>query len=148
MHRKQFIKHCGFACAGATIGMLLLDGCASSKTVTGKIVDTDLVISTEKFLSKKSAQPTYRKYIIATHDQLRYPIYVYRFSGNEYFATLMQCTHQGAELQAFGDRLQCPAHNSEFNYKGEVLNGPANESLRSFPVVIQNNLLKISLKHV
>lgn len=148
MHRKQFIKHCGFVCAGATIGMSLLNGCASSKTVTGKIVDSDLIISTENFLAEKSAQSTYRKYIVVAHDQLRYPIYVYRFSDNEYYAVLMQCTHQGAELQAFGDRLQCPAHDSEFNFKGEVLNGPANESLRSFPIVIDNNLLKISLKHV
>ncbi len=58
----------------------------------------------------------------------------------------MKCTHQGTELQVFGDKLQCPAHGSAFNYRGKVENGPANTSLRTFPVTIHNNELKISLK--
>ena len=48
----------------------------------------------------------------------------------------MQCTHQGAELQASGDMLQCPAHGSEFNNKGTVTNGPADTDLRTFPVTV------------
>jgi Rieske Fe-S protein len=60
----------------------------------------------------------------------------------------MRCTHQGTELQVFGDKLQCPAHGSEFNSKGGVQNGPADTTLRTFPVEIKNNLLHISLKAV
>jgi Rieske Fe-S protein len=59
---------------------------------------------------------------------------------------LMVCTHQGAELQVFGDKLQCPAHGSEFSNRGVLENGPANRDLRKFPIVIENNTLKISLK--
>jgi Rieske Fe-S protein len=57
----------------------------------------------------------------------------------------MQCTHQGAELQAFGDKLQCPAHGSEFSNRGQVESGPATAPLRTFPVSADNNELKISL---
>ena len=57
----------------------------------------------------------------------------------------MQCTHQGAELQVYGDRLQCPAHGSEFNSKGLVTNGPAMSPLKSFLVEVQNQSLKIKL---
>jgi Rieske Fe-S protein len=60
----------------------------------------------------------------------------------------MRCTHQGAELQVFGDKLQCPAHGSEFSSKGAVQNGPADNTLRTFPVTIEKNQLKISLKAV
>ena len=60
----------------------------------------------------------------------------------------MQCTHQGAELQVFGDKLQCPAHGSEFTNKGIVQSGPAETKLRSFPVIIEANQLKISLKAI
>jgi Rieske Fe-S protein len=59
---------------------------------------------------------------------------------------LMTCTHQGAQLQVFGDKLQCPAHGSEFSNRGVMENGPANTDLRKFPIVIENNTLKISLK--
>jgi Rieske Fe-S protein len=60
----------------------------------------------------------------------------------------MRCSHQGAELQVFGDKLQCPAHGSEFDNKGGVQSGPADIKLRTFAVVIENNQLKISLKAV
>ena len=71
---------------------------------------------------------------------------VYRFDDNKYEALLMKCTHQGTELQAFGDKLQCPAHGSEFNKHGKVENGPASASLRTFPVTITDDQLQISLK--
>jgi Rieske Fe-S protein len=46
----------------------------------------------------------------------------------------------------FGDKLQCPAHGSEFNQAGAVTTGPAENSLRTFPVIVEANQLKISLK--
>ena len=58
----------------------------------------------------------------------------------------MRCTHQGTELQVFGDKLQCPAHGSEFNNLGQVGNGPADTALRTFLVTITDRQLKISLK--
>lgn len=148
MDRKKFITQCGFACLGTGLAIVLLDSCALGKSVAGMIVDSDLVVSADSFLARKGERDTYRKYIIVAHDALRYPIYVFRFSEIEYHAVLMQCSHLGAELQAFGDILQCPAHGSEFNNKGQVQNGPANENLRSFPVTIDIKNLKISLKHV
>ncbi|GGE19340.1 MULTISPECIES: Rieske (2Fe-2S) protein [Sphingobacterium] len=147
MDRKQFIKQCGFACLGTGLALVLLEGCATGKSISGKIMGSDLSVPLSSFLSGKGGKEIYRKYIIVEHGQLRYPIYVFRFSESEYSAVLMQCTHQGAELQAFGDILQCPAHGSEFNNKGQVQNGPARESLRSFSVNIVNDQLNISLKH-
>jgi len=88
----------------------------------------------------------YNKYIVVQQEQLKYPICVYRFSQNEYSAVLMRCTHQGAELQVFGDKLECPAHGSTFSNTGQVKNGPADTNLRTFPVIVQNDQLLISLK--
>lgn len=89
---------------------------------------------------------TYRKYIVVSNDILKNPICVYRLSENHYSAVWMKCTHQGAALEVFGDKLQCPAHGSEFNSLGAAENGPAASNLRTFPVRIENNILKISLK--
>ncbi|HAL53830.1 MULTISPECIES: Rieske (2Fe-2S) protein [Sphingobacterium] len=147
MDRKEFIKQCGYACISSSLAILLLEGCASSKIVSGVIVDSDIVVPIAAFLSGKGEE-YYRKYIVVDHTLLKYPICVFRYGENDYSALLMQCTHQGAELQVFGDRLQCPAHGSEFDNKGKVKNGPADTHLRTFPITIFNNQIKISLRNV
>ena len=143
MERKAFLKTCGFACLGVSLGGMLLEGCTSGKMVTAVIEDTDLVVPVSAFINKQNG---YSKYIVVQHEKLKYPVCVYRFSENEYTALLMRCTHQGAELQVFGDRLECPAHGSEFSNKGIVQTGPAETNLRTLPITIKNNQLNISLK--
>jgi Rieske Fe-S protein len=98
------------------------------------------------FIIKKKKETTYKKYIIVQNELLKSPICVYRFNATDYSAMLLVCTHQGAELQVFGDKIQCPAHGSEFSNRGVLESGPANTDLRKFPIVIENNILKISLK--
>ena len=143
MERKEFLKTCGMACLGGTLLGGMLASCHSAKMITGNIADTDLVVPVSSFITKDKS---FRKYIVVHNDLLDFPICLYRFSETEYSALLMKCTHQGAELEVFGDRLVCPAHNSEFTNKGVVQNGPAETDLRKFPVTIQNNQIKISLK--
>lgn len=87
----------------------------------------------------------FRSYVVAQNEKLEYPICVYRFSESDFSAVLMRCTHQGTELQVFGDRLQCPAHGSEFNSTGAVQNGPADKNLRRFILAKENDMLKIDL---
>ena len=143
MERKQFIKTCGLACLGGWVSSSLLEGCSNSKIVTGSISNSDLVVPVGSFLLKENR---YRKYIVVHNDQLSYPVCLYRFNEKEYAALFMRCTHQGTELQVFGDKLQCPAHGSEFSNKGAVQNGPADTNLRSFPVTIQKDQIYISLR--
>ena len=143
MERKDFIQHCGFACLGGAMFFSMLEGCNSTKIVSGKISDSDLVVPVSYFLIKENK---YRKYIVVQNEKLSYPVCVYRFNEQDYSALLMRCTHQGTELQVFGDKLACPAHGSEFSNKGVVRNGPADTNLRTFPVTVQNNQINISLR--
>jgi Rieske Fe-S protein len=143
MQRKEFIKSCGMACLGGALFASMLEGCGSTKMITGTIADSDLVLPVSAFLTKDNK---YRKYVVVQHEQLKYPICLYRFGPDQYSALLMRCTHQGTELQVFGERLQCPAHGSEFTNKGVAKNGPADTNLRNFPVTIKNNQINISLK--
>ena len=143
MERKEFIKACGFACLGG-IGMAsLLESCGSTKIISGTIMGSDLVLPESSFLIKGSE---FRKYVVVEHEMLQYPVCVFRFAAQNYSALLMRCTHQGAELQVFGDKLQCPAHGSEFTDKGLVQNGPADANLRTFPISINNKQISISLR--
>lgn len=144
--RKEFIKKCGYACIGGLFIPSILQSCSSIKLiernrVPAEIVGSDLIVPISSFDQGENK----KLYIIAHHPNLSYPVCVYRFGEGDYTALLMACTHQGAELQVFGEKLECPAHGSEFDSKGLVENGPAEENLRNFPLRIEDGMLKISL---
>lgn len=145
MKRKEFIKTCSAGCLGFSAFGLLSQSCTSSKIITASILDSSLIVPVYAFEIVKNEQKSYRLYVIAQNEKLQYPICIYRLGENNYKALLMRCTHQGTELQVFGNKLQCPAHGSEFGNQGNVTNGPADEDLRTFPIKIANDQLKIAL---
>ena len=146
MHRKEFLKACGYGCLALLGGSALLESCAGTKYLQAPLEGEFLTVPIDAFAYTNKGKQDFRKYIVIHNDQLQYPICVYRFSEAAYAALLMKCTHQGTELQVFGDRLQCPAHGSEFTNTGAVQNGPAGSPLRTFPVHIESNVIKINLK--
>ncbi|MGV3631774.1 MAG: Rieske (2Fe-2S) protein [Bacteroidota bacterium] len=145
MNRNEFLKSCAYACVSGVALASILQSCKTSKMLTVGISGADILVDTKEFEIRKKEQLSYRKYIILQNEQLNFPICVYRLSESEYTALNLQCTHQGAELQVFGDKLVCPAHGSEFNNRGQVESGPAAKSLRTFPVQLKHTQLKISL---
>ncbi len=144
MDRKEFIKTCGFACLGATLIVPLIQGCVATKSVTANIEGENLFVPLSNFI--KDGKPL--NYLVVNNTQLQYPIYLFRFSDTEYTALYMQCTHQGNELTAYGEKLVCSAHGAEFDNKGNVANGPASNPLRTFPTRLDNQNILISLKKV
>jgi Rieske Fe-S protein len=146
MNRKEFVKSCSAGCLGVLIGPILFSGCAGTKYVTAPIEGSDIVVPISSFEIIKDNETRYRRYVVVQNDTLQFPICVYRVSAESYTALWMKCTHQGTELHAFGDRLQCPAHGSEFTKDGQVQNGPAADPLRTFPVVVAGNALKINMR--
>ena len=136
-------------CIGSIGLVTFLQGCSiAKKMLTGKIEGDNMIIPLSDFETRNNKNIYLKKFIVAQNDLLQYPICIYRINDNEYTALWMRCTHQGTELQVFGDRLQCPAHGSEFNNRGSVYNGPADQGLRTFPVSVEKNQLIISLKAV
>ncbi len=129
-------------CLGVLASSMFLPGCSGTRYVTGNIQGSFLSIKEDDFLNEDH---DYLKHVVVQNDALQYPIVVFRLSTDNYKALLMKCTHQGTELQVFGDRLQCPAHGSEFTNTGSVQNGPADTELRSFPVIKELKTLKIDL---
>jgi nitrite reductase/ring-hydroxylating ferredoxin subunit len=143
MRREEFVRTCGLACLGGFFLTSFLEGCSGSRNIAGTIDHSDLVVPVSAF---KRDQGSFLNYIVVQNESLKYPVCVYRRSETEFTALLMRCTHQGAELQVFGDRLECPAHGSRFSNTGAVENGPADTNLRSFPVTVLNDQIHISLK--
>ena len=142
MNRRKFIATGCISCLSGGLMLSMLESCSSTKIINAAIIEADMIVPLKHFAVKES----FKKYLVVQNDQLQYPICVYRFDENTYQALLMKCTHQGAELQVFGDKLQCPAHGSEFNNHGKIESGPASKPLRTLPVTISNDHIKISLK--
>lgn len=134
------------ACLGGLGIAVMGQSCSSVKSLSGTIVGDELVLPASDFEVRNNGQVFFKKYVVVQNDLLKYPICVYRISESEYSALWMRCTHQGAELQVFGEKLQCPAHGSEFDRNGVVQSGPAELNLRTFNVSPVEKQLRISLK--
>lgn len=131
---------------GGAAGSGFLSACSSLAHVSKFIVDGDLQNDGLHVpLSAFKQNNKVLQYVIVHHKDLKYPVCVFSYPENDYEALWMECTHQGAELQVFGNKLECPAHGSEFNHKGEVENGPASENLRKFKTTISGRNLIIQL---
>lgn len=147
MNRRKFIKQTCTACLALTVIPQFLSSCATTKYLSGTLEKDGLSLPIANFkIDNKKGEVLYHKFIIIRNEELQFPICIFRINESEYSALWMECTHQGAELQATGDYLQCTAHGSEFDNKGKVLDGPADKNLRSFPVSIQNQNLFIDLR--
>ena len=107
-----------------------MQSCAPAKYVQVNKENNQLKIARSEFFKETQA----RKYIVVKAAELNFPLVVYRFSDTDYSALLLQCTHQGVELNVNGDILTCAAHNSEFSNKGAVVQGPAEQKLVSYKV--------------
>lgn len=138
MDRRDFLKHGCTACISLSVIGTLVQSCTATQYITGRLGKDGITIKRSDF--RKNS------FLIVRHENLQYPIGVYRLNENEYSALWMKCTHQGATLQASGDVLQCPAHGSEFNNNGGVIQGPASTRLRTFPVTQFDNELFIDLR--
>lgn len=145
MNRRNFTRTC-VSCLAGVFAAPLLSSCKATSYVDGTIEQNGLSVPATAFQYVKKDQPMVRKFIVVRHDNLEFPIYLYRFSDTEYSALHMKCTHQGNELQASGDYLHCSAHGSEFTNRGVVAQGPAEKNLRSFPVTVNGEKLVIDLR--
>lgn len=145
MERREFTKAC-FGCLVGSSMLHVLSGCQSTYYTTGKLESNGIAILKSDFTYLKKDQPMQRDYVIVRNNAMEFPIYVYRFSDDDFSAMLMKCTHQGNELQASGDHLHCSAHGSEFNNRGIVAQGPAKENLRTFKVTSERTRIFIDLR--
>lgn len=145
MKRKHFIQQCGLACAGGGMLMALLQSCATQKSVTAVYVNNKLTIPLAAFYSGSAEEKKWNRTTIVRHEKVDFPIVVYRLKENEYRAYLLRCTHQGSELNVYGDLITCNAHGSEFSNNGQVLQGPAESPLQSYTVTADNQNVYIRI---
>ena len=71
--------------------------------------------------------------------------YLSRLEGGGFLALSHKCTHLGCTVPWIDseERFVCPCHASSFDISGDVLSPPAPRPLDTFPVRIENNLVKV-----
>ena len=146
MERREFVKTCGFACLGGTALVTLLQSCASSNYFAQTVFENNqIAIKKTEFVKTEKNKSVQRKYVLVKSEKYNYPICVYKTIEENYIALLMECTHNGCELQPYGDYLICPCHGSEFTNKGIVQNPPAEANLKTFNIKTDNENIYVQL---
>lgn len=73
--------------------------------------------------------------------------YLARQADGGFIALSLRCTHLGCSISWDENRKRfiCPCHSSAFDITGEVLNPPAARALNYYPVLIENNIVKVDI---
>ncbi len=76
---------------------------------------------------------------------VRGKFYLARVDDGGFLAMSRSCTHLSCTVPWVSgeNRFICPCHSSEFDIRGEVINPPAPRALDLYPIVIENNVLKV-----
>ncbi len=71
--------------------------------------------------------------------------YIVRLDDGGLLALSCKCTHLGCTVPWIEKekKFLCPCHASAFDFTGNVINSPATRSLDIFPVVIENNVVRV-----
>ena len=71
--------------------------------------------------------------------------YLARLSDGGFLALSRKCTHLGCTV-AWGakeEQFICPCHASVYDIRGDVVRSPASRALDYFPVIIENDVVKV-----
>jgi cytochrome b6-f complex iron-sulfur subunit len=71
--------------------------------------------------------------------------YLVRLTDGGLLALSCKCTHLGCTVPWVEKekKFLCPCHASAFDITGKVINSPAARALDTFPVTIENNIVKV-----
>jgi len=144
MDRKDFLKACGYACLSGVAISTMFTSCNTVSNLDVEPQNSTISINEKEFEIVKKGVTSFRKYVLIHTTSLPFPICLKK-NESDYSAMLLKCTHQGAELQVFGERMVCPAHGSEFNLDGQVVEGPALDALQTFSTEVKNGQILITI---
>jgi|TARA_B110000467_G_C17890637_1_gene249683 cytochrome b6-f complex iron-sulfur subunit len=145
MERKDFIRTCCISAVGIPLAASMLQGCSSIHYAKASSKNGILQVRKREFTAGLTSEDKQRKFILLNVDFSEFPICLYRTGKDKYAASLLECTHNGCELNVGGGIYTCPCHGAEFSVEGEVLEGPAEENLRTFEVEVDNENIYIQI---
>lgn len=75
--------------------------------------------------------------------------YLVRLSDGGFLAVSLKCSHLGCSVLWNEDKKEfiCPCHASSFDLVGKVINPPAPRPLDTFPVMIEEGIVKVDINN-
>ncbi|HLS31215.1 MAG TPA: Rieske 2Fe-2S domain-containing protein [Flavobacteriaceae bacterium] len=143
MKRKEFIKKSLAAVVGIPLGITFLNSCESIYYAEVTRENSTIILAKSEFINEEKERQ--RNFVLVETAGSDFPICIYKKNEEEYFASLMKCTHQGCELNIGGGIYSCPCHGSEFNTRGEVLEGPATKKLKTYKIITDDKNIYLQL---
>ncbi len=72
--------------------------------------------------------------------------YLVRLADGGFLAVSRRCTHLGCTVPWIAEekRFVCPCHSSIFDIRGAVIQSPAFRALDLFPVMIENDIVRVN----
>ena len=138
--RRGFIKLVSSGIGGGLIGAGII-ACATTIVYHGSIRSGILEYPLSEFY--ENIGDNYGLLISAF--ELGDTIILIEDGEGEFIALSATCTHQGCQVKIKEHFFSCPCHGSTYDGNGNVVRGPAQKSLRSFPVNVSSELIKIEL---
>ena len=137
--RRRFIR-CLFLCLGilalaevvaVVIAFLRPSGSGSTGNKSGKIIEAGPV---DAFPPESVTAFVAGKF------------YLSRLEDGGFLALSCKCTHLGCTVpwDSKARRFICPCHASAYDIRGEVVSPPAPRALDLYPVVIENQVVKVN----
>ncbi|MFT6715822.1 MAG: cytochrome b6-f complex iron-sulfur subunit [Saprospiraceae bacterium] len=145
MKRRKFIKSCCYVGIGIPILGGILASCESLYYAQSTVKSNKLIVPLLEFTHVQKNKTSKRKFVLVQSDKLKFPICIYHLEKEVYVSSLLQCTHQGCELNVGGGIYSCPCHGAEFSTKGQVLSGPAENNLKTYLTTIENENIIVHL---
>lgn len=143
--RQAVLKTCGMACLSTSVLTAALTSCSSVYYAQApRIKGWAIQISKKEFDLDPNGKRQ-RPFMVVEMKNQTHPIYLRRVGGDNFTAVLMQCTHQGNDLNAHDGYLSCPAHGSEYDTDGRVTEGPAEDSLKRYTVTTDEQYIYINI---
>ena len=72
-------------------------------------------------------------------------LYISKGADGTYKALVLNCPHKGGPVKPDGDKLVCGWHGSAFDMNGQVTKGPSQQGLKTYPVEVAGDVLKVKV---
>ena len=144
MDRRNFLLAGCKACAAlaAVPALASLESCSSGKTAAAGSSASGALAVENGVLSIPMSSLSDGVGMVSAKG-LGDKLFISKGADGSYKALLLNCPHMGGAVKLKEDKLVCGLHGSAFDMDGQVTKGPAKQGLKTYPVEVAGDVLKV-----
>lgn len=141
MDRRKFLLDSCRVCAAvaAVPALAALESCGGAKALTIEPAAGSNIIDVPVSQFGSAA------YTVVKSKRVGDDLIIAKQPDGSYKALVKRCTHKGGPVNMDGADLKCSWHGSRFSMAGTVVSGPASTPLKSYPAMLEGDVVKVDL---